>query len=111
MPENKTDQMCPIKSFCTYIEHLNPESDYMWQYALEKINPEFPNIWYSKKHFGKNPLSTFMSDLRRKTGLSHIYTNHAIRSTGITILTNAQFSNANIMSVSSHKSVQNLRVY
>ena len=111
MPENKTDRMCPLKSFRTYIEHLNPESEYMWQYTLDKINLEFPDIWYSKKHFGKNPLSTFMSDLSKETELSRIYTNHSIRSTGITVLTNAKFSNADIMSVSGHKSVQSLIVF
>ena len=111
MPENKTDEMCPVASFKTYIEHLNPDNDYMWQYTLEKIDPAKPNIWYSKKHFGKNPLSTFMSDLSKDCKLSKIYTNNCIRATGITVLTNAKFSNADIMSVSGHKSVQSLAVY
>ena len=111
MPENKTDEMCPVASFKTYIEHLNPDNDYMWQYALEKIDPAKPNIWYSKKHFRKNPLSTFISDLSKDCKLSKIYTNHCIRATGITVLTNAKFSNADIMSVSGHKSVQSLAVY
>ena len=69
MPENKTDPLCPVESFCTYIEHLHPENDYMWQSPLEKINPAMPNIWYSRKHIGKNPLSTFMSDLSRQLKL------------------------------------------
>ena len=61
MPENKTDEFCPVASFKTYIEHLNSDNEYMWQYALENIDPAKPNIWFSKKHFGKNPLSPFMS--------------------------------------------------
>ena len=40
MPENKTDALCPVESFHTYIQHLNPDNDYMWQYALKKIDPE-----------------------------------------------------------------------
>ena len=64
MPENKTDPMCPVLTFKTYIEHLHPDNEYMWQAPLDKINPNFPDIWYSrKKHIRKNPLSTFMSDL------------------------------------------------
>ena len=55
IPENKTDPLCPVQSFHTYIEHLNLDSDYMWQYPLEKINPEQPNVWYSKKHLGRTP--------------------------------------------------------
>ena len=64
MPENKTDPMCPVASFRSYLEHLHPQNEYMWQSALDKIKPEEPAIWYSKKkHIGKNPLSTFMRDL------------------------------------------------
>ena len=111
MPENKTDPMCPVQSYKTYIEHLNPENEYMWQYPLLKINPENPEVWYTKQHLGKNPLSTFMSDLSKLAKLSRIYTNHSIRSTGITVLTNANFSNSDIMSVSGHKSVQSLAIY
>ena len=111
MPENKTDDMCPVKSFRTYIEHLNPDNPYMWQYALDRIDPTRPNIWYSKRHYGKNPLATFMSDLSDKCNLSQKYTNHSIRATGITVLTNAKFSNADIMAVSGHKSLQSLAIY
>ena len=48
MPENKTDPLCPVQSFRTYIEHLNPDNEYMWQYALEKVDPDKDDIWYSK---------------------------------------------------------------
>ena len=65
MPENKTDPMCPVQSFKTYIDHLNPENEYMWQRPLQVINPEKPDVWYSKQHLGKNPLSTFMSDMSK----------------------------------------------
>ena len=112
MPENKTDPMCPILFFKKYIDHLHPENDYMWQASLEKIYPANPQIWYSKKkHIGKNPFSTFMSDLSRDANLSKVYTNHSIRSTGITVLANAKYSNNNIMAISGHKSVQPLASY
>ena len=44
MPENKTDDMCPVKSFRTCISHPNPENDYTWQYALDNIDPERPQV-------------------------------------------------------------------
>ena len=44
MPENKTNPMCPVHSFKTYIEHLHPENEYMWQAPLKKINPKYPDI-------------------------------------------------------------------
>ena len=52
-----------------------------------------------------------MSELSKNIGLSRIYTNHSIRATGITVLTNAKYSNADIMSISGHKSIQSLAVY
>ena len=112
MPENKTDPMCPVASFKAYQDHLHPDNPYMWQAPLDKIDPEHPEIWFSKKkHIRKNPLSTFMSDLSRDAKLSRRYTNHSIRSTGITVLTNCRYSNADMMALSGHKSVQSLAVY
>ena len=49
MPENKTDDKCPVLSFKTYLEYLHPENPFMWQQALTKIDPQHPDIWYSKK--------------------------------------------------------------
>ena len=63
LPENKMVRMCPVQSFRKYMELLNPASKFMWQYPLDRIDPNNPNVWYSKKHVGKNPLAIFMSEL------------------------------------------------
>ena len=65
MPENKTDPLCPVASFRKYQNHLNPDNKYMWQYPLENIDPQKPNIWFSRKNVGKNPLSSFMSEVSK----------------------------------------------
>ena len=111
MPENKRDPLCPVQSFRKYISHLNPDNKFMWQYPLEKVDPQKLDIWFSKKKFGKNPLASFMSDVSQKCGLSQIYTNHSIRVIGCTVLTLCKFPNSAIMSVSGHKSVQSLAIY
>ena len=111
MPKNKTDPLCPVDSFRKYLSHLNPENDYMWQTPLDKVNTEMSQIWYGRQHIGKNPLRTFMSDLSEKCKLSQIYTNHSIRVTGCTVLNRCNFSASEIISVSSHKSVQSLAIY
>ena len=79
MPENKTDPLCPVKSFREYLSHLHPDNKYMWQYAADKLNPQKPDIWFTRKNIGKNPLAAFMSDVSKKCKLSQIYTNHSIR--------------------------------
>ena len=70
MPENKTDPLCPVRSFTEYISHLYPENKYMWQYPVNKIDPQYPEIWFTRKNIGKNPLASFMSDVSRNCNLS-----------------------------------------
>ena len=110
MPENKDDKLCPVCSFHMYIEHLDPDNEYLWQTPLRKFNAS-KKVWYSKQHMGKNTLCSFMKDLSKECNLSQIYHNHSIRSTGITVLTRQEFSSSEIMSVSGHKSVQSLSIY
>ena len=78
MPENKTDPMCPVKSFRKYLSHLHPENKMLWAYALENPDPVHPEIWYGKQHIGRNPLVKFMSEVSEKCNLSQKYTNHSI---------------------------------
>ena len=91
MPENPTDEMCPVKSYATYIDHLNPDNPYLWQVPLRNVDMINDEIWFGLGHIGKNPLAKFMSDVSVNCGLSKIYTNHCIRVTGASILTRMQF--------------------
>ena len=84
--ENKTDPLCPVQSFKKYLSHLHPNNKFMWEKLLPKVDLQ-QKVWYSQAHIGKNPLASFMSDVRRECNLSQIYTNHSIRVTGCTILT------------------------
>ena len=52
-----------------------------------------------------------MSNISEKAELSKRYTNHCIRVTGITNLSQANFNMKQIMSVSGHKSVNSLALY
>ena len=111
MPENRDDHLCPVRSFRIYMEHLNPENDFLWQTPLEKINPKNAMIWYSKQHIGKNSLGNFMQDVSLNCKLSKSYTNHSIRVTSATVLMRMNFSASEIMSITGHKSVQSLTRY
>ena len=111
MPENKDDTFCPVKLFRKYLEHLNPENNYLWQTPLENVNLETETVWYSKQHIGKNTLGMFMTDTSKECNLSCKYTNHSIRVTGVTVLTRQNFAASKIMSITGHKSVQSLTRY
>ena len=111
MPENKDDRLCPVRSFKKYIEHLNPENEYLWQTPMDNINTEKRQIWYTRQHLGKNTLGAFMPDVSTQCKLSKTYTNHSIQVTGATVLTRMNFSYSEIMSITGHKSVQSLTRY
>ena len=112
MPENRTDPLCPVSSFRIYQEHMDPECEMMWPMPLANVEMSTDTVWYNKKkHWGKNTLGKFMSDVSKKCQLSQIYTNHCIRVTRATVLTRKKFSASEIMSVTGHKSVQSLATY
>lgn len=101
---------CPVASFEKYLGLLHADCNRLWQY---------PNIcfgaddtrWFSNRPLGINTLRNFTKRLSKMCGLSREYTNHSVRATGATMLTDANFSASDIMSVTGHKSVSSLTVY
>ena len=78
MPENKDDRLCPVASFRKYLQHLEPNNEYLWQTPLKNAKKGNPEIWYGMQHMGKNTLSGFMKDVSKNCNLSIMYTNHSI---------------------------------
>ncbi|CAG2198541.1 KCTD1_15 [Mytilus edulis] len=110
MPEDpEMPEYCPVKNFETYLSKLHPDSDRLWQYPKESFNSS-DECWFTKRPIGKDTLSSFLSTLSNKVGLSTTYTNHSIRATGATIL-GRNCSMAQIMSVTGHKSASSVAVY
>ena len=71
-----------------------------------------PDHWYKAELKGHNPTEKFMGHLSTACNLSDSYTNHCIRVTDVTNLTRSgHFSARQVMSVSSHKSIQSLANY
>ncbi|KAJ8320248.1 hypothetical protein KUTeg_001835 [Tegillarca granosa] len=66
------------------------------------------DIWYRNRVVGKDTLGKFMPELSKRCSLSRIYTNHSVRTTGVTILTKRNFSAGQIMSLTGHRSVNSL---
>ena len=104
-------RLCPVQSYENYINALNEECNFLWQKVnINKFKkgqvPYFDNV-----QVGKNPHSTFMSDLSEKIGLDQRYTNHSIRVTGVTNLTCGHYTPHQIMSITGHKSIQSLSIY
>ena len=109
MPELPGSPFCPVASFMTYMSHLHPRCDALWQQVKTEIKDA--DIWYRPRPIGANPLSTFMSRISYDASLSKVYTNHSIRVTGTTCLSQCNYSAQQIMAVTRHRSINSLSVY
>ncbi|VDI09601.1 uncharacterized protein [Mytilus edulis] len=111
MPESTGSMYCPVDSFIKYTDKLHPDCDRLWQRPRDCFVDDDNEIWYYNAPVGEKKLKTLMSDLSLSCKLSQKYTNHSIRATGASILSKHKFNDAQIMSVTGHKSVQSLSVY
>jgi hypothetical protein len=112
MPELPGNSRCPVTSFETYLQHLNPNCDKLWHRPREKINLKVNDqVWFYNKCLGIDMLQSFMKKLSLKYKLSQIYTNHSVRVTGATILSRKKYASSQIQAVTGHKSVSSLAIY
>ena len=112
MYEHPNDS-CPIKSYKLYISKLDPGSDilFTFQKGGKNFNPPTESVWYTQRPIGINTLGKFMTKISQRLGLSRLYTNHSIRATTVTQLSNAGFEARTIMRVTGHRCESSLRSY
>ena len=103
------NQRCPVKLFEKYINKLNPKCGRLWQRPKDCFC-ENDSIWYQNRPIGKSVISTFMSRICQICDIETKYTNHCLRVTCINML-KANFSDADVMSISGHKSLTSLKIY
>lgn len=97
MLETPGSPFCPVASFESYLARLNPQCDRLWQRPT-KESPLY-QIWYYNSPVGEKKLGVFMSELSKACGLSCVYTNYSIRTTGCAILSKIMFDASQIFSV------------
>ena len=90
-----------------YTSKLNPEQEAFFQRPKSPFKST-DSVWYENKPLG---LATMMKDISTGAGLSKIYTNHSVRATTITLLSDSSVPNRHIMSISGHASEQSLASY
>ena len=110
MPALSGHPLCPVASFKKYVAKLHPSCPKLWQRARDSFLDDEP-VWYCNSPVGEKALQKFMPNLSNICDLSQRYSNHSIRATGATILTEKNYHPAQIMSVTGHKSASSLTVY
>ena len=109
MPE---DDLCPIKSMKLYLSKLDPASDLFYTYPITSKNwKPADKIWYTIKQIGKNSIGDFMKKISKRLQLSRLYTNHEIRHTTVTVLSNAGFPTRDIMNLTKHRNEKSIKSY
>ena len=107
---------CPVASLRKYIAKRNEKCSAFYQYPSAIFGRSIPEgssklVWYDQKPIGKNTLGSFMATISEKAELPVVYTNHCIRATAITKLSNGGIEANDIVTFTGHKSIESLRMY
>ena len=101
---------CPVASFEKYLQHLNPQNEFLFQPPKKKLTPD-SDVWYDNMVVGESSLGEMMKQISKQARLSKDYTNHSIRATAVTIIDKSGFESRHILSLSGHRSESSIRSY
>ena len=93
-----------------YVSKLNPSCTAFFQQPKQGVTND-DAVWYASRPLGINKLGEMMKNISAGAKLSQVYTNHSVRTTGITLLPNRNVADCHIMFVSGHSSEQNKAQY
>ena len=105
-----TDVNDGYKGLKMYLLKLNPKCESFFQYPRKNWSAE-DEVWYEARPLGVNTLDSLMKNISQAASLSHLYTNHSVRATAITLWSNAGIPNRHIMAISGHRNEQSLAHY
>ena len=99
---------CPVKTIKNYLSHLNPASDGLFQRPRDsessKFNPADEKIWYCNAPLGSTTLDNMMKQMSKRAGIKPHLTNHCLRATSVTVLSDHNCETRHIKSITGHKS-------
>ena len=90
-----------------YFSHLNPKMDFLFQrprVVSNKFNPEADMVWFCNSPLGTSYLSLMMRTMSLKADINPPLTNHCVRATSVTILSDANVETRHIKCATGHKS-------
>ena len=93
-----------------YLQKLNPKCEALFQYPKRNAKQD-EHVWYENRPLGVHKLAGMMKEISQLACLSKVYTNHSVRATAITLLSNAQVPSRHIMAISGHRSEASLKHY
>ena len=108
-------ERCAVKTIKNYFAHLNQASDDLFQRPRDsesaKFNPMGEKIWYCNARLGRTTLDNVMKQMSKRPGIKPHLTNHCLRATSVTVLSDHNCETRHIKSVTGHKSDQAVESY
>ncbi|XP_071116776.1 uncharacterized protein, partial [Haliotis cracherodii] len=104
-----SDQFCPVLSLKKYMSLLNPNNGAFYQAPKRRVHVD-DTEWYTTRPVGVNVIGNMMKEISTNAGLK-VYTNHCLRATAITLLSNAGIENCEICKITGHKTDESLKSY
>jgi len=108
-------ERCPVKSPKNYLGHLNPTSDALFQRKRDgqrkKFNPAVDKIWFCSTPLGTATLDNMMTEMSKREGIGPHLTDHCLRATSVTVLSDHDCETRHIKSITGHKSDQAVESY
>ena len=101
-------KFCPVATIHSYLKHLNPQCDAFFQRPKSSKNGE---VWYCNSPVGESTLGNMLRSMSSRAGVTPPLTNHCIRATSVTALSEAHIETRFIKSVTGHKSDQSIESY
>ena len=86
--------------------HTYPKLDALFQRPrkVTSFNPDDDKVWFCNAPLGLNTLNTMMKSMRSLAGIQPHLTNHFLRVTSVTVLSDSNCETRHIRSVTGHKS-------
>ena len=112
MYSHPNDPNCPVASLKLYLSKLSLDEEHFFQTPRKSQKESFSdmNIWYKRK-MGINTLASMMNTISKSANLSQEYSNHCIRATVCTVLSQNEIDSGNIIKVTRHKDSQSIAPY
>ena len=96
-------EKCPVKTLKNYLGHLNPTSDVLFQRPRDgqrkKFNPADDKIWFWRAPLGTTTLDNVMKEMSKRAGIDPHLTNHCLRATSVTVLSDHNYETRHIKSI------------
>ncbi|CAH3038735.1 unnamed protein product, partial [Pocillopora meandrina] len=97
-------------SLKVFVSKLNPSCSAFFQHPKQSVNTENA-VWYENRPLGVNKLGEMMKTISVGAKLSQTYTNHFVRASAITMLSDANVPDRHIMFISGHSSEKSIAHY